>query len=227
VKALPSPNNRIRGLFLSTSPQHVCGGVQTRRGPVYQVHGHLCNHGLEHHTSVSSRLCRYVTRPRPTQHFSPITAQNTSASGVHITTTGVARSFVVLCASHAAKIANYSTTSERSSLKQCIVCVKYGDFNRRAANSCCSHDMDHLHPMNIPHIDDLRIPFWWGRQKLYAYKSCGIFVAVNDKICFNSIQFNLFSSIKSITSSRELLDIELVITIYIYIHIYTCTDDYA
>jgi hypothetical protein len=35
---------------------------------------------------------------------------------------------------------------------------------------------------------------------------------------FNSMQFNLFSSIKSNTSSRELLDIELVITIYIYIH---------
>jgi hypothetical protein len=36
----------------------------------------------------------------------------------------------------------------------------------------------------------------------------------------NSVQFNVFSSIKSITSSRELLDIELVITIYIYIHVY-------
>jgi hypothetical protein len=36
---------------------------------------------------------------------------------------------------------------------------------------------------------------------------------------FSSVEFSLFISIKSIASPRELLDIELVITIYIYIHI--------
>jgi len=64
----------------------------------------------------------------------------------------------------AAKITNYNTTSERNSLKIYTVVVKHGDFSRRASNNCWAHDMGHLHRMYIPHIDDMCIPSWWGRQ---------------------------------------------------------------
>jgi len=91
----------------SPGPLHVCGGVPIRQRGT--VHRHRCNYEMERHTSPPSRPWRYVTSRRPTLHFSTEAAQNTSACGAHITTDDVARSFVVLCAPHAAKIPNYST----------------------------------------------------------------------------------------------------------------------
>jgi hypothetical protein len=108
--------------------------------------------------------------PSPHRTLQSNHRQNTSARGVHNTTIDVIRSFVVLCAPHAAKFANYRATSERSSLKICMVCVNYGDFNRRASNICCTHDMNHSHRMYIPRIDDLCIPSWWGRPNYTRIK---------------------------------------------------------
>ena len=86
------------GLHLIPDPLHVCGGVPIRQyGPVYQVHRHRCNLGLERqilhvlYTSVQSV---------------PVT----SVCGVHIIMDDEAPSFVVSCAAHAAKIPNYSIT---------------------------------------------------------------------------------------------------------------------
>jgi hypothetical protein len=59
---------------------------------VHQVHRHRCNHGLER------------TLPQSVAD---------TPWGLHVTTDDVAPSFVMLCAPHAAKIPNYSTTSER------------------------------------------------------------------------------------------------------------------
>jgi len=73
----------------------------------------LGNHGLKRHTSPPSRSCRYVTRSCSTPHICSVAAHSKSACGVHITTDGVARAFVVFCAPQAAKLTNYSTTSER------------------------------------------------------------------------------------------------------------------
>jgi len=63
-----------------------------------------------------------------------------------------------------------------------MVCVKQGDFNQRASNNCCTHDMNHSHRVYIPRIDNLCIPSWWGRKKLHTYKSSRIFAEVKVNI---------------------------------------------
>lgn len=82
-----------------------------QRGRVHQVHQHRCNHGLQCHPYPPSRSCRYVTC-RPTLHFSPGLVGSTSPR--------LTRHVHLWCYTRhmsAAKIPNYSTTSERSSRK--------------------------------------------------------------------------------------------------------------
>jgi hypothetical protein len=147
VKAFLNPYN-LMGDYLSPGPLHVCGGEPFRqRRPVHQVHRHRCNHGLQRHTYPSSRSCRNETsrRPLPTSiQMPPKTMDQPKTRGivVHITTDDLAPSFVVLCAPHAAKIPNYSTTFARNSCRVCgrndtetcyfsikvVICTNYKDY---------------------------------------------------------------------------------------------------
>lgn len=102
---------------------HGFGSVRKfNEGFVNQVHHSLrsCSHFLTRpsvslHTRPTSRACRNVTPLHPTPQICSVTAKNTSACDEYITTDDVRRLFVVLCASHEAKLSNYSTTFEWSS----------------------------------------------------------------------------------------------------------------
>jgi hypothetical protein len=99
-----------KGLHLSPDPLHVCGGVPTRqRGPVHKVHRQRCKQG--HEPPSTAMFMPQYTRAL---HFSPVATHHTSVCSVHNIMDDEAPSFVVLCAAHAAKIPNYSTTCDRN-----------------------------------------------------------------------------------------------------------------